>query len=38
VIEIFVFEEPVAKEAREETAAALIDPDHGGAEGAEDEV
>lgn len=40
VIEIFVFEEPVAKEAREETAAALLDPDDGGGEVAvnEDEV
>lgn len=38
VIEIFVFEEPVAKEAREETAAALIDPEDGGGEVAEGEV
>jgi len=32
VIEIFVFEEPAAKESREETAAALLNPeDDGGA-------
>ncbi len=38
VIEIFVFEEPVAREAREETAAALLDPDDDGGDLAGDEV